>query len=55
MNNVKLALALLLANASSMLCSWLAYKCVVSGHDGFAITFIVMAFLTFVSTGSRSK
>lgn len=53
MNNVKLALALLLANASSMLCSWLAYKCVVGGHEVFAIVFIVMAFLTSVSTASR--
>lgn len=50
MKNVKLALALLLANASSMLSLCLAYKCVVSGHEGFAITFIVMAFLTSVST-----
>lgn len=55
MSVIKLGLALMLYNASSMLCSCLAYKCVVSGHEGFAITFIVMAFLTSVSIGSRDK
>lgn len=55
MSVIKLGLALLLGNASSMLCSWLAYKCVVGGHEGFAITFIVMAFINSVSTASRDK
>jgi hypothetical protein len=50
MSMIKLGVALMLANTLSMLCSWLAYKCVVSGHEGFAITFIVMAFSFSVST-----
>lgn len=48
MSYLKLCISILLINIGSMFNSFIAYRCVVTGHEGFAIAFLVFAWTSFV-------
>ena len=54
MSFLKIGLGALLVNSVSAFNSWLGYKCVIAGHEGFAIAFMVIAYFTFVTWRVRS-
>lgn len=55
MSFLRLGLSMLLVNLGSAFNAYLGYKCVIAGHEGFAIAFIVLAFVTNVTLKTSSE